>query len=803
MTRDEFRAMAASRLIRLDGATGTELAKRGMPGGVCPEMWILENPDAINDVQTRYLEAGSDIIYVPSFGGNRAKLTEFGLESRTAEINRRLAELIASQHPEALRFGDLAPTGQFIDPGGDLPFDEAVAIFREQIEALIAGGVSGLVIETMFDLQEVRAALLAAREVCDLPVMVTMTFEPGGRTMTGCDAISALLTVQSLGADAFGCNCSTGPLAMKELIAAMKPFARIPLIAKPNAGMPRMEGGKTVFDLAPQDFARETAAIVEAGGSILGGCCGTSPEYIAALSDALRSVRPPEIRPTVAAAVSSARQYRELTPSAPFAVIGERLNPTGKKALQEALREQDMDLVQDLAQEQVDNGAHLLDVNCGMPGIDEAATLRRVISEICLFGGAPLCIDTTDAAAAEAALRLYPGRALFNSISAERYRLEKLLPVAAKYGAMLVLLPLTDQGIPATLEERIAALETILQEAAKYGIGPEDCCVDALAMTAAANPESPDLTLGMIEYAAQRNMNTVCGLSNISYQLPKREIANAAFLGMAIGRGLNMAIVNPSSERIMDTICAGDMLRGKREGMQQYLERFAQVEKAPNRQEKSKLPLEEQVRLALLHGSSDMADCVQTALAAGFTPAQLVNDILIPAITEVGQKFEEKTYFLPQLVRSADAMRQAMEVLNPLLSQEPGGTVAARPKIVLATVRGDIHDIGKNIVGLMLNNNGFDVIDLGKDVAAEKILAAADESGAKIIGLSALMTTTMQEMDGVIQLAREQGRGDLHFIVGGAVLTDDYARSIGAEYAPDAMATVHIAKKLTENDKKA
>ena len=800
MTKDEFRAMAANGLIRLDGATGTELAKRGMPGGVCPEMWVLEHPEAIADVQRRYLEAGSDIIYVPTFGANRAKLAEFGLEDRAAEINRRLAELIAQQQPHALRFGDLSPTGSFVEPGGELAFDEAVSIYREQIEALVAGGVSGLIIETMFDLQEARAALLAAREVCDLPVMVTMTFEPGGRTMTGCDAVSALLTLQSLGADAFGCNCSTGPQTMKELIAAMKPFARIPLIAKPNAGMPRMEDGRTVFDLGPEDFARETAAIAEVGGGILGGCCGTAPEYIAALSRELKKYRAPAVGAKVASAVASARQYREVTPQAPFAVIGERLNPTGKKALQEALRNQDLDLIQDLAQEQAENGAELLDVNCGMPGIDEAAMLRRVVAELCVFGGTPLCIDTTDAAAAEAALRIYPGRALFNSISAERYRLEELLPVAAKYGAMLVLLPLTDDGIPATLEGRIAALETILREAAKYGIGPEDCCVDALAMTAAANPESPKLTLELIEYAAKTlHMNTICGLSNISYQLPKREAANAAFLGMAIGRGLNMAIVNPSSASVMDTVCAGDMLRGKPSAMQRYLERFAQAAKDPTRQEKSKLPPEERVRLALLHGSQEIADDLKAALEAGFTPTKLVEEVMIPAITEVGRKFEEKTYFLPQLVRSADAMRRGMEFLNPLL-REAGIEADLRPKIVLATVKGDIHDIGKNIVGLMLNNNGFEVIDLGKDVPAETILKAAEESGAKIIGLSALMTTTMREMDHVIQLAGSTGQGELHFIVGGAVLTEEYARKIGASYAKDAMASVRLAKKIAEKE---
>ncbi len=800
MTRFEFRKWVESRPLLLDGATGTEFVKRGMPGGVCPEMWALEHPGAAASVQHAYRDAGSDIVYIPSFGGNRAKLQEYGLQDRVAEINSRLAEMSVKNMPGIAMFGDIAPTGKFVEPFGDLAFEDAVAIFREQAAALLQGGAAGFVIETMLDIQEARAALLGVREVApDLPVMMTLTFDESGRTLTGCDPVAALITAQSLGADAFGCNCSTGPVQMIELIRKMKPYAEIPLIAKPNAGMPKLQDGKTVFDLGPEDFGKLTAAMVEAGASIVGGCCGTSPEHIAALHKALASVDAPVIGAEKRGMTSSPRKVRRLAPGEPFAMIGERINPTGKKKLQAALKAGDWAPALAYAEEQTALGAALLDVNCGMAGIDETKTLRALISEISRQYDTPLCIDTTHADAAEAALRLYPGRALFNSISAERNRLEKVLPIAAKYGAMLILLPLTDEGIPATVEGRLRALETILAECAKYGIRPEDCAVDALVMTISAEQEAAERTLALIDYAANTlHMNTVCGLSNVSFGLPRRELVNAAFLGMALGRGLNMAIVNPSSPMIVDMIHSADILTGRDEKMRKYLALYGNTEgAAPVKTAAAAASLPEQLRHAVLKGDdAGIGKIIQAALAAGHPAQMLVDEVLIPAITEVGDLFDRKEYFLPQLVQSADAMRNGMSELLPHL-KTAGDTGVAKPGIILATVKGDIHDIGKNIVALMLQNYGFEVIDLGKDVPAEVILDAAAERGIKVIGLSALMTTTMTEMDKVIRLAKQRKMDDVSFIVGGAVLSGDYASKIGAFYAKDAMETVKIAKKIT------
>ena len=801
MTREEFRKRVADRPFLLDGATGTELVKRGMPGGVCPEAWVLEHPEAIAAVHQAYHDAGSDLIYIPSFGGNRAKLADYGLADRCREINRRLAEITVPRRRDTVMFGDIAPTGKFVEPFGDLAFDDAVAIYREQAEALLAGGAAGFAIETMLDIQETRAALLGVREAApDAPVLVTLTFDESGRTLTGCDPVAALVTMQSLGADAFGCNCSTGPEQMIELIRAMKPYADIPLVAKPNAGMPKLRDGKTVFDLGPEDFGRLTAAMVtEAGASIVGGCCGTTPDHIAALREALKDVPAPEVGAVKRGVVSSPRKYRRLAPTEPFAIIGERINPTGKKKFQAALKAGDWAPALAFAEDQTALGAALLDVNCGMAGIDEAATLRTLVAEISKQCDTPLSIDTTHPDAAAAALRLYPGRALFNSISAERNRLEKVLPLAAKYGAMLILLPLTDEGIPATLEGRIRALDTITAEAAKYGIRPEDCAVDALVMTVSADQAAAARTLQLIDYTVHTlKMNAVCGLSNVSFGLPRRELVNAAFLGMALGRGLNMAIANPSAPMIADLTRSADILSGRDDKMRNYLATYGGTEAAPAAAKASepKSPAD-QVRHAILKGDdAGIGRIVQMALDAGLPAQKLVDDVLIPAITEVGDRFDRKEYFLPQLVQSADAMRRAMETLLPHLQNnaEQEGT---KPGIVIATVKGDIHDIGKNIVALMLQNYGFKVFDLGKDVPGETILDAAAEHGVKVVGLSALMTTTMTEMGKVIALAKKRGMDGLEFIVGGAVLSDDYAKKIGAFYAKDALETVKIAKKLT------
>ncbi len=568
MKREEFRQWIRRERVILDGATGTELMKQGLPEGACPERWVLEHPDAIAAVQRRYRDAGSRLLYSPTFGGNRFKLREFGLGDQVRSINHTLAERSKQVLGDTRVFGDLAPTGRFVDPFGDLGFEEAVACFREQAEGLAEGGVDGFVIETMMDIQEARAALLAVRELGDFPVMISMTFDASGHTLGGTDPVSALVTLQALGADAFGCNCSTGPADMVDVIRRLKPHATVPLLAKPNAGQPKLRDGKTVFDMGPDTFAEFGPALMAAGVNLIGGCCGTTPEHIAALARATAELTPEAPRRRSLSALSSSR--RTVFPGAghPFAVVGERINPTGKKALQAELREGKLSLVRKFALEQTRRGASVLDVNMGLSGIDEGAMMLNAIRTLTPLTELPLCIDTTVPEVMEAALRLYPGRALVNSISGERERLERTLPAAARYGAMFIGLPLTDAGIPETAAERIGVVETLMDHAAPLGYHTDDLVVDGLVMTISSSPGAARETLELIEWAGGTlGSNSIVGLSNVSFGLPKRTWVNGAFLGMAMGRGLTMAIANPSSDVLMAAVQAANALRGHDLGM--------------------------------------------------------------------------------------------------------------------------------------------------------------------------------------------------------------------------------------------
>ena len=797
MTGLEFRELCRSRYTVLDGATGTELIKRGMPAGVCPEYWVFQHPEAIRDIHDAYIAAGSDIVYAPTFGGNRCKLAEFGLADRLHEIVSSLVRT-AKENAEnrALVFGDIAPTGRFVEPFGDLPFEEAVAIFREAAQAMAEGGADGFAIETMMDLQEARAALIGVKEAApDLPVIVTMTFDKTSRTLTGATPEAALIAMQALGADAFGCNCSTGPEEMAKTIAMMRRYAAIPLIAKPNAGLPKLENGKTVFPMGPDEFSSCAELLTDAGALILGGCCGTTPYHIARLAEALDGAPLPEPVSPERDVVSSVSEVCRVGKR--FTVIGERINPTGKKALQAELREGKLDMAVDFAIQQVGAGAQVLDVNMGLSGIDEAAMLRQAVCRLVRSVSAPLCIDSTSPEAVEAALRIYPGRALLNSISAERNRLCNILPIAAKYGAMIVVLPLTDEGIPMDADGRMAVAEKILDAAARYGYTPADIAVDALIMAVASDPEAAKISLEVISRCAERKLHTVCGLSNVSFGLPDRQLVNRTFLGMAMGRGLDMAIANPLFPELMAMTRAGDALFARDEKMAAYLA-FA-ADAAPGKTAPAPAALSpcEAVKQCVLRGDADrIASVLDAAIAAGEPPEKLLNEVLIPAITEVGKNYEEKKFFLPQLIAGAEAMSRGTAHLEPLLErqEESGGE---KPRIIMATVKGDIHDIGKNIVVTVLRNYGFEVLDLGKDVAPERILDTAEREKVRIIGLSALMTTTMGAMRDTVELAKKRGMNDLHFLVGGAVVDADFAEEIGAVYASDPMSTVKRAKEFS------
>lgn len=798
MTRDEFKKLVLSKPIILDGATGTELNKQGLPSGVCPEQWVLENPQSILEVQKNYAAAGSNIIYTCTFGCNMCKLEEFELADKHDEMNIELAKLTKEAVGEnGYAFGDMAPTGNLIEPFGDMAFEECVTVYKKQALALKKGGVDGFVIETMMDIQEARAALIGVREAApDMPIIVTMTFGEEGRTLTGTDPICALITLQSLGADAVGCNCSAGPDKMIEWIAAMKPYSTVPLLSKPNAGQPKLIDGKTVFDMQPDEYSDFFPKLIEAGANLLGGCCGSSPAHIAEVSKKASSLTPLPPAEEKVSTLSSAQSFVTLGKDEPFAVIGERINPTGKKKLQAELREGKFGLVRQYALEQTKAGASLIDVNMGLSGIDEAAMMLEAVKILSPLTKCPLCLDSSDPAVIESALRLYPGRALINSVSAEKDRIDHMLPLAKKYGAMFILLPVTDEGVPEALSERIDVTKTILEEASKLGLDARDTVIDGLVMTVSSSPEAPAVTADFIEWCSKDlNASTCGGVSNISFGMPERARLNSAFLGLLIGRGLNSAIINPASEIMMDLKFASDALLGRDKKLKTYLSKFSGVKKESATEKVSK-SFPERAFDAVLYGEEEnIGDILTSAVKNGVAPQALVDESLIPAIIKVGELYDKKEYFLPQLMMSAQAMSAGFTALAPYLSEDSTKSLG---KVVMATVKGDIHDIGKNIVCLMLKNYGFEVIDLGKDIPAEDIIKGATESGAKVVGLSALMTTTMPEMQKVIELAKEM-KIDLKFMLGGAVVDKAYADEIGAEgYAEDAVAAVREAKRLCE-----
>lgn len=802
MNKEQFFSFLKDNIMILDGATGTELQKRGMPKGVCPEKWAVENPEVIINVQRDYINAGSNAVYTCTFGGNRIKLEEFGLGDKTVEINAQLAKLSRKAvGDKGFVVGDLAPTGQFVRPFGDMPFETCVEVYKEQVKGLLEGGVDFFVVETMMDIQEARAALIAVKESCDLPVCVSMTFDENGQTLMGTDPITALITLQSLGADAVGCNCSTGPKDMLKIIRTMKPYAKVPLIAKPNAGLPKLIDGQTVFDMGAEEFGTYVEEFAKSGVNLFGGCCGTSPLYIQEIKKNIKGLKPLKIEAEKISAVTSARSTVFLGFNQPTAVVGERINPTGKKKLQEELREGKTSEVRKFAVEQLEKGAKVLDVNVGMPGIDEKETMVKIVELLVPMVDAPLCLDSSSPEVLEAALRIYPGRALINSISAEKVKLRKLLPVAAKYGAMFILLPLSDEGVPATAEERYTVINAVFESAAKYGYEKNDIVVDGLVMTVSSDQKAAIETLKVIDWCTNTfGCGTILGLSNVSFGLPERNWVNSAFLAMAMGRGLTMAIMNPSSEALMSIKMAGDVLTVKDKNSLKYIEYFGNSTNAkPAQAQKTEQSVNERIYGAVVGGDRENIRAhIEAGLKEGLEPSYIVDNCLIPAITHVGDLYDKKEYFLPQLIQSAEAMKEAFGYVEPMLKKD-GAQEKAKAGIVIATVKGDIHDIGKNIVGLMLKNYGFEVYDLGKDVSAEEIINAAKEKKVRIIGLSALMTTTMMEMKTVIELAKKEGL-TAKFMVGGAVVTESFAKEIGADgYSEDAYSAVKLANRLLES----
>ena len=837
MTREEFITLSKDHILYLDGATGSNLVKAGMPSGVCPEQWILEHQGVMLQLQKDYVQAGTNILYAPTFTANRVKLAEYHLEKNMTSMIRDLVAISKKAaestpgHPVYVA-GDLTMTGEQLKPMGKMNLETLIDIYKEQILCLVDAGADLLVVETMMSLAETRAALIAAKEVCDLPVIATLTFEADGRTLFGTDAKTAAIVLESLGASAIGANCSTGPAQMESIISEMVSHTRIPVLAKPNAGLPFLdENGTTCYNMEAEEFAEEMEVLVNAGATILGGCCGTTPEFIRQIHERFgtdakvaASRRPDGIR-----YLTSERITHSFGLDDGFFVVGERINPTGKKALQAQLREGSFEKVIQFAEEQEACGAKVLDINMGMSGIDEKASMLRALEEVSGVTNLPLSLDSSYVEVLEAALRNYPGRALVNSVSLETEKFEKLLPIVAKYGAMFILLPLSDAGLPKDIEEKKEIIHKIYDRALSLGMCKEDIVVDGLVATVGANPKAALETLETIRYCKENGFATICGLSNISFAMPERSFVNTAFLTLAIQAGLTMAIANPSQELLMSCALAADLLLNKEEAALRYIEYAGGVRERREEKEAElakKLALlenqgttaktgtagnaakeatadngpqinemQDKLKTAVLKGNRNgIVKITKEALESGEKPAELLNQVLLPAINQVGEFFDQGKYFLPQLIASAEAMKNSIEVLEPLL--QTGGTGEEMPVVVIATVEGDIHDIGKNLVALMLKNHGFHVIDLGKDVPQAKILESAKEHHAEFIALSALMTTTMQRMREIVAAAKEEGI-TAKIIIGGAVITQEYADEIGADgYSKDAADAVKLAKSL-------
>lgn len=806
MTKQELQDLFQKGPIILDGATGSNLMAKGMPMGVCPEDWIYHHKDAIVSLQKAYVEAGTQILYAPTFTANRIKLAEYDMEDRLEELNRAMVRYSREAAGDrAFVAGDLTMTGRQLYPVGDLMFEDLVDVYKEQVRAILKEGVDLFVIETMMSLQECRAALLAVKETCDLPVMISLTYNEDGRTLYGTSPEIAMVVLEHMGADIVGVNCSTGPLAMIPLVKAMLPYADIPIMVKPNAGMPELENGETVYKMTPEEFADACEQLIDAGASVVGGCCGTRPDHIKALADRMRGKKVEPIQKKNRPVLTSERGFVEVTLDGGFKVVGERINPTGKKALQEELRSGSMQMVRQFARDQEIAGAAILDVNMGTNGIDEKATMLDAIYEVISTVDLPLSIDTSYVDVMEAALRIYPGRALINSISCEAEKMKELLPIAKKYGAMFVLLPLSQAGLPKDLDEKKEHITHVLEAARAIGLQDNDAVVDVLVATVGANPSAALECFETISYCKDTlHLPTICGLSNISFGMPQRIFVNTAFLNVALSKGLTMAIANPSQELLMYTALATDLLLGKEGASERYL---GTVPTTAMKMVGSKdVKVDSQTKEEAHH---PIFDCVvkgdkesiiqevKKEVEAGEEPSAVIEKYLIPGINQVGEYYDNKKYFLPQLIAGANAMKEAMEYLEPLLLA--GKKDEAKATVVIATVEGDIHDIGKNLVVLMLKNYGYRVFDMGKDVPAESIVNKAIEENAQIIGLSALMTTTMMRMKDVVDLAKEKGC-QAKIIIGGACITESFAEEIGADgYSKDASECVKLIDSLIQS----
>lgn len=778
-------------IILLDGAMGTMLQAAGLKLGDRPETLSITAADVVGSIQRRYVEVGTQLLLANTFCANAHKLAGTGYtveETVTASIAVALRACEGTDTRVAL---DIGPIGELLEPLGTLSFENAYALFAQMIDAGVKAGAQAVFFETFSDLNELRAGVLAAKERCDLPVYASMTFEQSGRTFLGVRAECAAMALTALGVDALGVNCSLGPVEVAPILRAMRAVTDLPLILKPNAGLPDPATG--TYHTTPEEFAAACAELTEIGAAYIGGCCGTTPDFIAALKNALDGKHAVWTGKRVPG-ICSARELCAFGQG--VRVIGERINPTGKKRFQQALREGDMNYIVSQAIEQEEAGAQILDINVGLPGIDEADMMRRVVTAVSGAVSLPLQIDSSNPAAIEAGLRAAPGKCMINSVNASRASLDGILPLAKKYGAAIVALTLDESGLPATAQERIGFAQAIVAEAQTQGIARGDIAVDCLTLTVSAQQEQAKETLDAVHYVrSEMGLETVLGVSNISFGLPQRQIVTQAFLTQAIYAGLTMPIINPNQKEMMNAVDACRVLEGEDVSCARYIERHAPVIGADKAAKPAASELHLTLDEAVVKGMKAESKEIAEQMLESMEPLELVERHLIPALDLVGRRYEKQQIFLPQLMNAAAASGAAFDAVRSAI-EKTGAADSKRGPIILATVEGDIHDIGKNIVRTVLENYGFHVIDLGRDVPAQRVVDAVKTHEARIVGLSALMTTTVPSMQKTIDALRAAGL-DVPVIAGGAVLTEEYAKEIGADYyAKDAKQSADIARAI-------
>ena len=780
-----FKELLGKQMLFFDGATGTQLQARGLQPGELPERWNFTHPEIVEAVHRGYLDVGSNIVKSNTFGANPIKLKGTDLDCKeTIEAAVAIAKRACGGRENKFVALNLGPTGKLLAPYGDLPFEEAVAAYGEMVRYGAAAGADLILIETMSDTYEIKAAVLACKENCDLPICVTMTFDEDGKLLTGATVEAAAMMCEGLGVDAIGFNCGLGPVQVGKLLPQMLAATSLPVIINPNAGLPVQKDGNTCFEVGPEEYAELMYELAQHGPSIVGGCCGTTPAHIEAMIKKYKDLPCGGYRDCKLTAVSSYGKAVRLGEGP--VIIGERINPTGKKRLKEALVAGDLDYVCRLGLEQINSGSHILDVNVGTPGIDEPGMIAKAVPALQAITDTPLQIDTSNYDAMERALRLYNGKPMLNSVNGKEDSLAHVLPLAKKYGAVLVALCLDDNGIPNTAAGRIAIADKIIARAAEYGIESRNIVVDPLALTISTGAENAAIACEVIREMKSRGINTVMGVSNISFGLPSREAVNSTFFTMALNAGLSCGIINPQSKAMLDAFYGYRALAGYDEGCKEYVQHYADAPKAA-----ATVVSEMGLYDAIVKGLQGEARKAASAALLSEKPLDVINKYMIPALDYVGDGFEKKTLFLPQLLMSADAAKAAFEVIREAVGVgETQGETA-----IIATVHGDIHDIGKNIVKVLLENYGYRVMDLGKDVPVATIVEAAKESGAKVVGLSALMTTTVGAMEETIKELRKVS--DCKVVVGGAVLTADYAATIGADhYAPNAVSAVSYVNEV-------